>query len=248
MKSLLNALSVVALLAACAAAQRAVAPGFAGGSHLASHSISPVHRSGSLRGGSPNLRRSVPYAPYASLPFPFFSDAFDPDDIYSSGYPVASEPPPYVLEAARQMAGRGSNFSEPNGGATSGAAPGPQPVLIEMQSGRYVRINSNADEGDDEEIHLAGSPSQASSVVSTSEPPVLPPTVLIFRDGHREEVRDYTIANGMLYVRGDFYSDGYWNKQVSLASLNLPATLQANASRNVKFDLPSSPNEVITRF
>ena len=28
--------------------------------------------------------------PYNSLPFPFFADSFDPDDIYSTGYPVAS--------------------------------------------------------------------------------------------------------------------------------------------------------------
>jgi hypothetical protein len=75
----------------------------------------------------------------------------------------------------------------------------------------------------------------------------LPPATLIFRDGHSEEVRDYTIADGILYARGDYYADGYWNKKIGLASLNIPETLQANATRNVKFVLPSSPNEVITR-
>src|SRR5579863_8926064 len=53
-------------------------------------------------------RRQSPYSPYGSLPFPFFTDAFDPGDIYSTGYPIASEPPPYVLQAAA-MAASGAN-------------------------------------------------------------------------------------------------------------------------------------------
>jgi hypothetical protein len=69
----------------------------------------------------------------------------------------------------------------------------------------------------------------------------------MFRDGHSEEVRDYTIADGVLYARGDYYTDGYWNKKIDLAALNLPQTREANADRSVKFVLPSSPNEVITR-
>src|SRR5271154_6626813 len=36
------------------------------------------------------FRRSFPYT---SLPFPFFGDSFNPDDVYSTGYPVASQPP-----------------------------------------------------------------------------------------------------------------------------------------------------------
>jgi hypothetical protein len=76
----------------------------------------------------------------------------------------------------------------------------------------------------------------------------LPATILIFRDGHSEEVRDYTIADGFLYICGDFYTDGYWNKRISLASLDLSQTSQANARRNVNFVLPLSPNEVIARF
>ena len=75
----------------------------------------------------------------------------------------------------------------------------------------------------------------------------LPAAVLIFRDGHSEEVHDYTIADGFLYARGDYYIDGYWNKKIDLATLDLPRTLQDNAARKVKFILPSSPNEVITR-
>ena len=76
---------------------------------------------------------------------------------------------------------------------------------------------------------------------------VLPAAILIFRDGRSQEVHDYTIADGFLYARGDFYTDGYWNKKIDLAALDLAATMQTNSARNVKFVIPSSPNEVITR-
>jgi hypothetical protein len=99
---------------------------------------------------------------------------------------------------------------------------------------------------------LAPNHSQASSAhqpttAASSPAQNLPSAVLIFRDGHSEEVRDYTIADGILYARGDYYTDGYWSKKIDLAALNVPETLQANANRSVKFVLPSSPNEVITR-
>ena len=82
-------------------------------------------------------------------------------------------------------------------------------------------------------------------IAATAVP--LPAAVLVFRDGHSEEVRDYTIAAGILYARGDYYTDGYWNKKIDLAGLNVPGTLEANAARSINFILPKSPNEVITR-
>ena len=84
-------------------------------------------------------------------------------------------------------------------------------------------------------------------MIAARSPRDLPPAVLVFRDGHGEEVHDYTIADGFLYARGDFYSDGYWNKKIDLSTLDLSQTLQTNSTRSVKFILPSSPNEVITR-
>ncbi|HTU42661.1 MAG TPA: hypothetical protein VMF10_13205, partial [Candidatus Aquilonibacter sp.] len=59
--------------------------------------------------------------------------------------------------------------------------------------------------------------------------------------------RSYSIANGILYAQGDYYTDGYWNKKIDLSALDVPETLQANADHGVKFVLPSSPNEVVTR-
>ena len=135
--------------------------------------------------------------------------------------------------------------------------------MIELQNGRYVRLNRTPSNG--EALPLAPSPDRAQSeqtqpskstrssstrptIAAASPPHDLPPALLVFRDGHSEEVRDYTIADGILYARGDYYTDGYWNKKIALSTLNVSQTLQANAARHVKFELPSSPNEVIARF
>lgn len=271
---LLVAMLATALLTP-AAAQRAA---FASSGHAAAPPRAAMHafnsRSTSFAGRGAHLsgfRRSSPYPyAYASLPFPFFGDSFDPNDIYSSGYPVASQPPPFVLEAARALA----NSSGPMGFApaleNNRESASSQPLMLELQNGQYVRVNANAAEVDDAHDltspvngktpnkkaqpaksarNHSSSPADSSPGLEAtgSRPRELPPATLIFRDGHSEEVRDYTIADGILYARGDYYADGYWNKKIDLVALNIAETVQANTARNVKFVLPSSPNEVITR-
>jgi hypothetical protein len=202
------------------------------------------------------FRRSSPYAsPYTSLPFPFFGDSFDPDNIYSTGYPVASQPPAFLLQAMRGMAGPAADpgMSPFNNRDSSSS----QPLVIELQNGRYVRVKSTAANGEALPLTLAPGPTQSAklsrsqpiqpSAAAVSPPHDLPSAILIFRDGHSEEVRDYAIADGILYARGDYYTDGYWNKKIALSTLNVAQTLEVNSTRNVKFVLPSSPNEVITR-
>ncbi len=175
--------------------------------------------------------------PYTSLPFPFFADSFNPDDLYSTGYPVASQPPIILLQAARALAGP----AEAGPAEYADREPSPaQPLMIELRNGHYVRVNSAAADGEAVPLNLA--PDR-----TPSSPRELAPVLLIFRDGHSEEVRNYTIAGGILYASGDYYTDGYWNKKIALSTLDVAQTLEANATRNVKFALPSSPNEVITR-
>jgi hypothetical protein len=156
------------------------------------------------------------------------------------------------MEAMRDMAGSAAN---PMGQAIS-PPPNHQPaandpLMIELQNGRYVRVDNSAANGDALPLNLTPNRARSSSttptITASAPSQTLPPAVLIFHDGHSEEVRDYTIADGMLYARGDYYTDGYWNKKIDLATLNVAETMQANASRSVKFTLPSSPNEVITR-
>ena len=90
-------------------------------------------------------------------------------------------------------------------------------------------------------------PQPSSAPIRAAAIPELPPAVLIFRDGHREEASEYTIADGVLYTRADYYTTGSWTRKIELSSLNLSETAKSNESRGIKFQIPSSPNEVIVR-
>jgi hypothetical protein len=60
-------------------------------------------------------------------------------------------------------------------------------------------------------------------------------TVLVFRDGHKQEVSDYAIMQSTLY---DFTSGA--THKIALNDLDLPATEKENASRGTEFHLPSA--------
>jgi hypothetical protein len=74
-----------------------------------------------------------------------------------------------------------------------------------------------------------------------------PPTVLVFRDGRRQETSSYTIIGNILYTASDYWSTGAWTNSVDLAALDLPATMRENHARGVKFNLPTGPHEVVVR-
>ena len=78
------------------------------------------------------------FSPYTSLPFPFLGDFFTPDDIYSTGYPVASQPPVILLQAARDYSGSPGLFQPMNDQEPPKST---QPLMIELQNGRYVRVS-----------------------------------------------------------------------------------------------------------
>lgn len=65
--------------------------------------------------------------------------------------------------------------------------------------------------------------------------PIIPPTVLVFRDQHREETQNYAIVGQTL-----------WNfspqrtEKIALASLDLSATEKANEDRGLSFRIPVS--------
>ncbi|MBZ5612644.1 MAG: hypothetical protein LAO23_01450 [Acidobacteriia bacterium] len=61
-----------------------------------------------------------------------------------------------------------------------------------------------------------------------------PATALVFRDQHVEEVRNYAIAGGTLWVLNDHQA----GKKIPLALLDLPATVKMNDDRGVDFQVP----------
>jgi len=65
------------------------------------------------------------------------------------------------------------------------------------------------------------------------------PTELVYRNGHHEEVNSYAIMGDSLYV----FDQG--RKKVSLADLDIPATVKANDDRGVEFRVPDSMDKKV---
>ena len=73
-------------------------------------------------------------------------------------------------------------------------------------------------------------PSAASHEVAPGEP-----SVLIFRDGHQQEVTNYAIMGDSVYV----FDKG--RKKIALADLDVSATIKANDDRGLEFKIPAAP-------
>jgi hypothetical protein len=168
---------------------------------------------------------------------PFF------DSDYYSGYDT---PEPYIEENAPpqlvivQSAPRDSQQK-----------PKPGPLLIEWRGDRYVRLGDVADSQE----RATSSPDYAQSSAGSTQKQLtesqsgeVTPTVLVYRDGHHEEIADYTIAGGAIYIHSNYWQSGYWTKDVPLSALDASATVAANQQRGIKFLLPSAPNVVIASF
>ena len=162
------------------------------------------------------------YSPYF-YGAPYWADYWPYDEPYDYGpeYPPAEAPaaPPEPAPVAKNE-------------------PLPDPVLLELQGGHWVRVKNFTESA---ENASNASPSQAAAAEQ------MPPAVLVYRDGHREEVTSYSIIGEVLYTRADYWTTGAWSRTIQLADLDLPATLEANHDRSVKFDLPSGPDEVVIR-
>lgn len=153
--------------------------------------------------------------------------AYFGDPFLYTGYPSETfiEPPP--------------QFVAPPPAALS-AAPiqtNAEPLMIELQGDQYIRRASGSQQNEVRPSDYAA-PAR----------PERPHPVLVYADGHREEIPDYAIADGVIYVRGNDWQNGHWTKHIPLAALDPPATIQANQQRGVEFLLPTAPNVVIASF
>ncbi len=66
-----------------------------------------------------------------------------------------------------------------------------------------------------------------------------PPTVLVYRDHHEVEVRNYAIAGNTIFDLGP-----HWTRKIAISDLDIAATVAANEERGVEFRLPDSPVKV----
>jgi hypothetical protein len=164
------------------------------------------------------------------------------DDQYLSPYNQA--PSVVVVQTQPAPAERSSaQIEEPKPAA---------PLLIEWQGDRYVRrteVTEASRRAAQPDFVADAKPQPGVNHISATTPTRVeqPPATFVFRDGHREESSDYSIIAGVIYARGNYWTTGYWSKQIPLAQLDLPSTLKANQRRGVPFRLPSAPNEVVTR-
>jgi len=120
----------------------------------------------------------------------------------------------------------------------SNSPPAPSAVeslVLENQGGQWVRISNYSQ---------AATPAATKETSATTK---LPPAVLVFRDGHTEDVERYMIKGDVIFTDSNYWSTGSWTRTVPLAQLDLPATQKLNEARGGKFNLPSGPNQVMIR-
>ena len=117
--------------------------------------------------------------------------------------------------------------------------PLPDPMLLELHGGRWIKV-TNFGEPPDRDLAL-----ETSSDTPQSKP--LPPAVLVYRDGHTEELSSYSIIGGLIQTKSNYWTTGAWMRTIPVADLDIPATLQQNQKRGVNFELPSGPDEVMLR-
>ncbi|HEX5412859.1 MAG TPA: hypothetical protein VFZ27_13500 [Terriglobia bacterium] len=166
---------------------------------------------------------------------------------YDSGY--YSETAPTEPEQERVVVLQ--NAQQP---AAVAPAPPPKSLMLELRGDHWVRVTdagqtvANLPPGEkgsaNTESMRAITPQQGAAAEPAHQ---LPPAVLVFRDGHKEEISRYTIVGGNIYTSDDYWNSGSWTKKVPIAELDVPSTLQLNRERGTNFSLPSSPHVVVIR-
>ena len=110
---------------------------------------------------------------------------------------------------------------------------------MNQQSLEQQRMWHEEEQAGDQDAYAPQRPeSAAADPPQRPEPegqPIISPTVLVFRDQHREEVHNYAIVGNTL-----------WNfapaktQKIALAQLDLPATEKVNEDRGVTFSVPGA--------
>jgi len=151
---------------------------------------------------------------------------------YGAPYFYSDDYEPYDLQYARS-----EPAPQPAPSSQANPEPLPEPVLLELHGSQWVKV-ANFGEASQQALN-------PSSQSASAKP--MPAAVLVYRDGHSEEISSYSIIDRVMYTKADYYSGGSWTRTIQIADLDIPATLKQNQRRGVKFDLPSGPDEVVIR-
>jgi|SRR5579872_5455023 len=90
-------------------------------------------------------------------------------------------------------------------------------------------------DGDQDVYSRPSSASNSNSSANAPPDPILPATVLVFRDQRQQEIRNYAIVGQTLWNFAPQHT-----QKIALADLDLAATEKANDDRGVTFRVPSS--------
>lgn len=206
----------------------------------------PTSRTGSAVSRVGGVRTGLVHAHRARRFFggSAFAPYFYSDDGYESA--IIEVPPPQTI--AVQTAQPASPAPVPNP---------PESLVLELQGDHWVRITSY---GQSQTGQSSQPVSERASNLPSAIPPAtlrrtqaaeppseLPRVVLVFRDGHKEEIAKYMIMGATIYTSADYWSSGSWTRKIQIVELDVPATLKLNQERGAKFSLPSGPNEVMIR-
>jgi hypothetical protein len=128
-------------------------------------------------------------------------------------------------------------------------APPAESLVLELEGDHWVRIgNGGETQSAVAPAAAAAQPAAAIRTMPSSAPAApLPPALLVFRDGHQEEIARYTISGRNIVTPADYWATGSWTRKIPIADLNVPETLRLNQQRGAQFRLPSGPNEVMVR-
>ena len=86
----------------------------------------------------------------------------------------------------------------------------------------------------DQDLDARSAPPQRQSA-DAQPAPIMPPTVLVFRDQHKEEVQNYAIVGSTLWT-----FSAQRTQKIPLSDLDLAATQKANDDRGVDFRVPDA--------
>jgi len=99
------------------------------------------------------------------------------------------------------------------------------------------RLRRQEEADGDQDVYAPAQRRETASLAREADP-ILPATVLIFRDQHQQEIKNYAIVGQTL-----------WNftpqrtEKIALSGLDLPATEKANEDRGVTFRVPGQEGQ-----
>jgi hypothetical protein len=225
------AIFATTVFASSAQAQRPVAFRFA------SETRTGTAAQRTARANFARLRHTRRFNSGSSFASPFYSDYdFDPGQ--------AEGPPPQILLQ-----------TAPSPSLSSASVP-TESLVLELQGDHWVRLTNygqsqtgpSLQPQSDRAYNSTSAQTSASRQIQPTEAPTeLPPAILVFRDGHQEQIGKYVIKDAAIYTSSDYWATGSWTRKVQITALNIPATLKLNRDRGANFTLPSGPHEVMIR-